>query len=252
MRDLEVRLKPWERRRLRQLRDRPPSPRVGKRALCLLLSAAGDPATVIGRVTGLSRDAITDVRRRWRRRRLRSLSDRPRTGRPPRVTPRYRKELRRALRRGPLALGYVFTVWSIARLGTYLLKRTGIAVSRDWLRRLVRTEGFVVARPKHTLKGKRNEREYRRARRQLERLKKGRRKRTRPTNCGTPMPPRSISCRTWSGAGRAGAANGPYRRRARTEKSRRSGPCATAAGCSCTTPSPAPRRGACVGSCKSC
>jgi len=209
MRHLEVRLTPWERRRLRQLRDRSPSPRVGKRATCLLLSSAGDPAIVIARATGLSLDAITDVRRRWRKRRLRSLSDRPRAGRPPRVTPRYRRELRRALRRGPLALGYVFTVWSIARLGAYLAQRTGgLAVSRDWLRRLVHAEGFVVGRPKHTLKGKRGEREYRRARRQLDRLKKGRRKRTRPTNSGTPTPPSSNCCRTSCAAGCARATSG--------------------------------------------
>jgi hypothetical protein len=34
----------------------------------------------------LSPDAVTDIRRRWRKRRLGSLADRPRTGRPPRVT----------------------------------------------------------------------------------------------------------------------------------------------------------------------
>src|SRR5438270_13125192 len=165
MRHLEVRLKPWESRQLRQLRDHAPSARVGKRATCVLLSAAGDAAKVIARVTGLSVDAITDVRRRWRKRRLRSLSDRPRAGRPPRVTPRYRRELRVALRRGPLALGFAFTVWSIARLGAYLAKRTGIAVGRDRLRRLAHAEGFVDGRLKHTLKGKRDEREYRKPRR---------------------------------------------------------------------------------------
>src|SRR5215212_9498959 len=98
MRQLEVRLKPWESRRLRQLRDRAPSARVVKRAMCLLLSAHGDRAIDIARVTGLSLDAIGDIRRRWRRRRLRSLTDRPRPGRPPRVTAEYRRELRRALR----------------------------------------------------------------------------------------------------------------------------------------------------------
>ena len=108
MRQLEVRLEPWERRMLISLRDKPPSPRVGRRAACLLLSADGEPATRIARVTGMSVDAVTDVRRRWRgarasrgrRGRLRSLLDRPRAGRPPKVTAAYRRELRRALDRG--------------------------------------------------------------------------------------------------------------------------------------------------------
>jgi len=208
MRLLKVRLKPWETRRLRQVRDRAPSPRVAKRAVCLLLSAAGDAAKAITRVTGLSLDAVTDIRRRWRKRRLRSLADRPRSGRPPRVTAGYRREMRRALRLGPLAFGYVFTVWSIARLGTYLTRRTGIAVSRDWLRRLVHAQGFAVGRPRHTLRGKRDEREYRRARRRLGRLKRGPVRRAAPTSCGTPTRRSSASCRTWPGAGCPKAGSG--------------------------------------------
>jgi transposase len=202
MRQLEVRLKPWESRRLRQLRDHATSARLLKRAMCLLLSAAGERAVDVARVTGLSLDAISDIRRRWRRRRLRSLRDRPRTGRPPRVTAAYRRELRRALRRGPRSCGrFVFTVWSIARLGTYLRRRTGIAVGVDWLRRMVHAEGFVIGRPAHTLEGKRDERAYRQVRRRLDRLKKGRRKRAHPTNCGTPTPRSSSCCRTSCGVG---------------------------------------------------
>jgi hypothetical protein len=106
-----------------------------------------------------------------------------------------------------MALGYVFTVWSIARLGTYLRRRTGIAVGPDWLRRLVHAEGFVIGRPKHTLKGARDEREYRRAKRRLDELKKGRAKRTRPTSCGSPTPPSSACCRTSCAAGCPGAGN---------------------------------------------
>jgi transposase len=202
MRQLEVRLKPSETRQLRQLRDHAASARLVKRALCLLLSAAGRGAGDIARTVGLSPNAVTDIRRRWRSRRLRSLVDKPRPGRPPLVTPRYRKELRRALRQGPLACGYVFTVWSIARLRTYLQQRTGIVVGVDWLRRLVHAEDFVVDRPAHTLAGKRDERAYRRARHRLDRLKKGVQTPTHPTNCGTPMPPSSTSCRTWCVAGR--------------------------------------------------
>src|SRR6266542_5746426 len=168
MRQLEVRLKPWESRRLKQLRDHAPSARIVKRALCLLWSAAGRPATEIARSIALSPNAVTTIRRRWQEYRLRSIADRPRAGRPPLVTDRYRRELRRALRKGPLACGFVFTVWSIARLSTYLRRRTRIAVSVDWLRLLVHGEGFAVDRPAHTLAGKRDKAEYRRARHRLQ------------------------------------------------------------------------------------
>ena len=196
MRQLEVRLQPWELRRLRELRDHAVSARVVKRAMCLLLSAEGQQTCDIAHLTGLSPRAVAAIRRRWRRSRLRSVTDKPRSGRPPRVNAAYRRELRRALRKGPRACGFVFTVWSVARLGTYLRQRTGIHVSNDWLRRLMHQDGFVVDRPAHTLKGKRDPREYRTARRRLERLKKGLAKRTHPMSCGLRMPRSLTSCRT--------------------------------------------------------
>jgi transposase len=207
MRQLEVRLKPWESRRLRQLRDHAPSARLVKRAICLLLSAAGETAKAIARVTGLSPDAVTDVRRRWRTRRLRSLDDRPRAGRPPTVTDAYRRELRRALRSGPRPFGYAFTTWSVARLGVHLREATGVRIGPVRLRQLIHAAGFVIGRPAHTLRNKRDGREYERARRRLDRLKRGRRGRTPRTSCGTPTSRRSSSCRTSCAAGCRAADN---------------------------------------------
>jgi len=80
---------------------------------------------------------------------------------------------RTPLSKGPLSYGYVFTTWSIARPNTHLHAVTGIKICNDWLRQLVHAEGFVYRRPKHTLKGKRNERAYRQAQKKLKRLKRG-------------------------------------------------------------------------------
>lgn len=201
MRQLTVRIEPWQKRQLRKLRDRSQSARLVKRAICVLRSAAGESARVIARVAGLSPDAVTDIRRRWQRQGLASLCDRRHPGRPPRVTAAYRRQLRAALRSGPLRFGYAFTVWSIARLRTHLARRTGITISTDWLRRLAHAQGFVVARPKHTLKGKRDERQYRKTAQRLTRLKKGRCSRAHLTSCGTPTPPHSSCCRISRGAG---------------------------------------------------
>jgi transposase len=169
--------------------------------MCLLRSAAGEKAATIARITGLSLDAVTRIRRRWRTEGLRSLADRPRCGRPAVVTDAYLRHLRQALARGPGPFGYVFTVWSIARLGAHLRERTGITLSTDWLRRLVHQQGFAIGRPKHTLANKRNRREYEQARAQLEKRKKGPAKRTRRSSCGTPTPRSSNSCLTWSDTG---------------------------------------------------
>jgi transposase len=170
---IEVRLTSWQRQRLQQLRDQPPAPRVGKRAVCLLLSADGASNQLIAQATGLAPNTLPRIRRRWNQGGMASLKDAPRSGRPPKVTPAYRRALKEALRRGPLAYGYVCTTWSIARLNTHLQRVTGITICNDWLRQLVLTEGFVYRRPKHTLKGKRDEPAYRRAQKKLQRLKKG-------------------------------------------------------------------------------
>lgn len=92
--------------------------------------------------------------------------------------------------------GYAFSVWSIARLNAHLRIATGLSLCDEWLRTLVKAEGFVYRRPKHTLKGKRNERAFRKAQHALDRLKKGLCSRGRGTSCGTRMNQSSTFTRT--------------------------------------------------------
>lgn len=195
-RRLEVVLTSWQRRRLEAIRGHPPSPRVGRRAGCLLLSAAGASGRAICQATGLSVDAIADIRRRWQQRGMASLRDKPGGGRKPKASCAYRQELRLALRKSPLAFGYAFSVWSIARLNVHLQRKTGIAFCDEWLRTLVKAEGFVYRRPKHTLKGKRDERAFGKARRALDRLKKGLCSPTPTTSCGIRTSPSSTCTHT--------------------------------------------------------
>jgi transposase len=193
---LTVVLTTRQRRRLQQLRRRPPAARVARRAICLLLSAARSSNRAITQATGLCSDTITDIRHRWRARGLASLRDRPRAGRPTKITAAYRRELRQALRRGPRAYGYIFTVWSVARLAAHLHQRTALRLGASRLRQLLPAAGFVYRRPKHTLRGKRNETAFRKAQQALTRLKKGLLSRTRLMNSGIRMKPNSICTRT--------------------------------------------------------
>ena len=72
-----------------------------------------------------------------------------------------------------MTLGYGFSTWSAPRLAAHLAKVTGVRFSDDQLRRLLHQEGFTVQRPKHTMKGKRDEARFQRAKGELEALKKG-------------------------------------------------------------------------------
>jgi len=81
----------------------------------------------------------------------------------------------------PQTLGYGFSVWSVARLNEHLKRQTKISFSEDQLRRLLRQEGFSYQRPKHTMKGKRDEAAFVQAQQELKTLKK-KRSATMPTS----------------------------------------------------------------------
>jgi transposase len=146
--------------------------KVFRNATIILLSAAGNSKTLISQELGCSPATVDNVRRRYRQSGLKGLVPRTSPGRPSRATAEYRAALRQAVETPPQSLGYGFSVWSLARLAAHLKRTIGIALSDDQLGRVLHEEGFSYQRPKHTMKGKRDEAAYERARRQLKRLKK--------------------------------------------------------------------------------
>jgi transposase len=148
--------------------------KVFRNATIILLSAGGNSKPQIAHELGCSLSTVDNARRAYRRRGVEGLVPRTSPGRPSRATPEYRDALRAAVKTPPQTLGYGFSVWSLARLGQHLKQKTGILLSEDQLGRVLRAEGFSYQRPKHTMKGKRDESAYQRARRQLKALKKKR------------------------------------------------------------------------------
>ena len=63
---------------------------------------------------------------------------------------------------------------TVPSMAEHLARVTGIRFSNDQLQRLLHQEGFSIHRPKHTLKGKRDEAAYQKAKKDLIRLKKKR------------------------------------------------------------------------------
>jgi transposase len=145
---------------------------VFRNCLIILMSHSKDTVASIADRLGCSTDTVKRVRRLYRRGGAAALRPRKSPGRPPRATPAFLEEMRRVVQVNPRALGYGFSTWSAARLAAHLAKVTGLRFSDDQMRRLLHREGFSVHRPKHTLKGKRDEGAYRKARKQLNRLKK--------------------------------------------------------------------------------
>lgn len=128
--------------------------------------------TSIARDLGCSVATVDSIRARYRSGGVDGLHAKKRVGRPSRATPEYRAVLCTTVTTPPGSLSYGFSVWSVGRLNAHLKKTTGISFSEDQLTRLLHEEGFSFQRPKHTMKGKRDEVAYVQAAARLERLKK--------------------------------------------------------------------------------
>lgn len=149
-----------------------------RNATVILMSAAGRSKVDIAEDLGCSPATVDNVRKRYRQHGLDGLRRRKPPGRSSRATPEYRAALRKAVETPPQSLGYGFSVWSAKRLAKHLEKVTKISLSDDRVRCILVEEGFSFQRPKHTMKGKRDEARYERARDELKTLKKKRCART--------------------------------------------------------------------------
>lgn len=152
---------------------------VFRNATVILMTAVGRSKASIAHDLGCSTSTVDHVRQHYREHGLDGLRPKKPSGRPSAATAEYRQALRAVVPTPPQSLGYGFSVWSVARLAAHLKKQTGIGFSDDQLRRILHQEGFSFQRPKHTLRGKRDEVAYQRARKRLTTLKKKR---------STPMP----------------------------------------------------------------
>lgn len=145
---------------------------VFRNATILLMSAAGRSQPSIAHDLGCSIGTVDNIRKHYRQRGPQGLVPAKPPGRTSRATPEYRGTLQAAIQTPPQQLGYGFSVWSLARLNAHLQKQTGIGFSEDQLGRIMHQEGFSFQRPKHTMKGKRDEVAYARAAARLRTLKK--------------------------------------------------------------------------------
>jgi transposase len=155
---------------------------VFRNATIVLMTAVGRSKYSIAEDLGCCPATVDNIRQRYRREGVKGLQRRKPPGRKARATPEYRALLRKTVQTAPPTLGYGFSVWSVARLEAHVRKETGYGFSEDQLRRLLHAEGFSFQRPKHTMKGKRDEAAYERAQAKLETLKK-KPCATMPTRC---------------------------------------------------------------------
>ena len=139
---------PAERSELRRPRRAGPAGRRA-RADVVLLSAARVAIGEIGRRLGLSRPTVSHWLDRFERSGVAGLGDRPRAGRPVRISPDVLRHISMAVSARPRDLGIPGTRWSLARLRQYLLQTRVVPVlSLESLRIAMKRAGLAFTSPR--------------------------------------------------------------------------------------------------------
>lgn len=149
-----------------------------RNSLIILKSAAGESKAVIAEDLRCSVGTVDIIRQRYRAQGVEGLRRGHPPGRTSAADPDFLKVFRKVVETPPQDLGYGFNVWSVQRLVQHVWEVTGVKFSASQLRRILHAEGYSFQRPKHTMKGKRDEVAYEQAREELEVLKKKRSART--------------------------------------------------------------------------
>jgi transposase len=157
---------------LDRLRFTAKSADVFRNCLVILMSDSSDTISSIAEHLGCAADTVVRVRRLYRKGGIEALRPIKPPGRPSRATPGFISRMRQAVLANPTTLGYGFSTWSVARLAAHLAKTAGIRFSEGQLGRLLHRHGFSFQRPKHTMKGKRDEAAYEKSKAELMVLKK--------------------------------------------------------------------------------
>ncbi|GHO49832.1 helix-turn-helix domain-containing protein [Ktedonospora formicarum] len=80
---------------------------------------------------------------------IEGLKDRPMPGAPPKVTKAYTEQLLQVVRQRPRGLGQPYSMWTLQRLADYMAEQTGIRVSDETIRQLLKDGEIVLSRPQH-------------------------------------------------------------------------------------------------------
>jgi len=126
--------------------------RLRTRAQMVLL--AGEQRLTAPAIAAIVREDDQTVRnwlKRWLAEGIEGLKDRPMPGAPPRITKGYTEQLLATVRRRPRSEGQAYSMWTLQRLADYMAEETGIRVSAETVRKLLKAGEIVLSRPQHKI-----------------------------------------------------------------------------------------------------
>jgi transposase len=162
-----VRLTPEEDDRLREIEQDPLlKPKVSLRAQVLRLSGRGEGVERIATYTGRSPSSVLRDLERWEERGFEGLADGAAPGNPPRITVEVRAFMEQRLSEEE-------RTWNATQLQGVLEERFGIEVTLEAVRQHLRALGYRWKRTRYVPSRPPDPEEERKARADLEELKKG-------------------------------------------------------------------------------
>jgi transposase len=124
--------------------------RLRTRAQIVLL--AGEQRLTAPAIAVIVRESDQTVRnwmKRYGAEGIEGLKDRPLPGPAAKVTPVYEAQVRQVVRQRPRGLGQPYSLWTLQRLADYMAEQTGIRVSYETVRQVLKAGDIVLSRPQH-------------------------------------------------------------------------------------------------------
>jgi transposase len=133
---------------LRRLACRAASPAQARRMLAIALVMEGVDRTTAARSCGMDRQTLRDWVHRYNAEGVAGLEDRPRPGRPPRLSEAALDELVEIVEAGPDVEKDGVVRWRCADLKGVVAGRFGVTLSERSVGRLLNDRGYVRLRPR--------------------------------------------------------------------------------------------------------
>jgi transposase len=112
--------------------------RVFRRAQAVREVVAGHHVHAVSALFHFANSALRKWVQRFASQGPQGLLDRPRSGRPPKVTCELEKHLNRLIDQDPLQHGSLYSQWSCRELATVLAQQTGVQLGRESVRRVLK------------------------------------------------------------------------------------------------------------------
>lgn len=126
-------------------------PEVRQRAMAIKALHLGHSVETVAEMVGVQMVSIYNWHKRWVTGGIAGLKNRPKSGRPANTNEVYRDLLAEVIEHDPADLGYGFTFWTAGRLQAHMAKVTGVGLSANRFRALLKRCGYVYRHPTHDL-----------------------------------------------------------------------------------------------------